>query len=281
MQIIIRMDDITPDMDWAKFERIRGILDKYNIKPLIGVVPDCRDELLHFNEPRDDFFEVIKGLMDNGWEVAQHGTYHVYETEDTGLLDINPFSEFAGLPYESQLEKIKTGQDILSGKGINTQIFMAPGHTYDENTLDALKALGFTALTDGLYDKPYIRNGIICVPCRLARIDRLTGIDTLCIHSNLMSDGEIDELETYIRSHTEDIISFSSLLAKNEVMDYSDKIKRAEKKVLEKRVSKGKIAESKRLAWYLSYTNHKNAKIKWLKRVAFLPLLLTNKYQGK
>ena len=40
MKIAVRMDDITPDMDWEKFEAFKTILDKYNIKPLLGIVPD-------------------------------------------------------------------------------------------------------------------------------------------------------------------------------------------------------------------------------------------------
>ncbi|MBO5623235.1 MAG: DUF2334 domain-containing protein, partial [Butyrivibrio sp.] len=42
MNITIRMDDITPDMDWDKFLRFKSLLDEHGIKPLIGVVPDNR-----------------------------------------------------------------------------------------------------------------------------------------------------------------------------------------------------------------------------------------------
>ncbi|MED9806067.1 MAG: DUF2334 domain-containing protein, partial [Lachnospiraceae bacterium] len=51
------MDDITPDMDWEKFEAFKTILDKYNIKPLLGIVPDCRDAHLHKTEDVPDFFD--------------------------------------------------------------------------------------------------------------------------------------------------------------------------------------------------------------------------------
>ncbi|MDE6984516.1 MAG: DUF2334 domain-containing protein, partial [Lachnospiraceae bacterium] len=39
MKISIRMDDITPDMDWAKFLRFKALCDRDQIKPLIGVLP--------------------------------------------------------------------------------------------------------------------------------------------------------------------------------------------------------------------------------------------------
>ena len=46
MKIAVRLDDITPDMDWQRFFRFKALLDQYQVKPLIGVVPDNRDENL-------------------------------------------------------------------------------------------------------------------------------------------------------------------------------------------------------------------------------------------
>ena len=46
MKITIRMDDITPGMDWKKFERFKAILDKHGGKPLVGVVPVNRAKRL-------------------------------------------------------------------------------------------------------------------------------------------------------------------------------------------------------------------------------------------
>ena len=46
MKIAVRLDDITPDMDWQRFYAFKTLLDKYQVKPLIGIVPDNRDENL-------------------------------------------------------------------------------------------------------------------------------------------------------------------------------------------------------------------------------------------
>ena len=35
MQVTIRLDDITPDMDWDKFHRFEVILDELGICPII------------------------------------------------------------------------------------------------------------------------------------------------------------------------------------------------------------------------------------------------------
>ena len=53
MNITVRLDDITPDMDWERFYKFKALLDQYQVKPLIGVVPDNRDELLKGNFRHD------------------------------------------------------------------------------------------------------------------------------------------------------------------------------------------------------------------------------------
>lgn len=55
IKIAIRMDDITPDMDWEKFHTFKEILDAHHICPLIGIVPDNRDENLAKEAPRAEF----------------------------------------------------------------------------------------------------------------------------------------------------------------------------------------------------------------------------------
>lgn len=44
MKIAIRMDDITADMNWKNFLALKELFDRHGICPLIGVVPDNRDE---------------------------------------------------------------------------------------------------------------------------------------------------------------------------------------------------------------------------------------------
>ena len=51
-------------------------------------------------------------------------------------------------------------------------------------------------------------------------------------------------------------------------------VRLAEKSILLVRKIKDRIANSKRLAWYMEKTNHKSSKVKWAKRMLCLPLLL-------
>ncbi|HEX3029179.1 MAG TPA: DUF2334 domain-containing protein [Clostridia bacterium] len=213
---LYRMDDITPDMNWERFWKLINLFKKYKVRPLLGVVPDNRDPNLSIEQSNEGFWETIKSLREEGSvEVAMHGYQHVYETKDGGLLKgfgFKPQSEFAGLPYETQYNKIKDGKEILTGKGIHTDVFMAPGHTFDEITLTVLKELGFKYVTDGIALYPFHRKGLTFVPQQIARPKNLPcGIITVCLHSNNTHDGYVKQIERHLSSGA-GFISFSQAI---------------------------------------------------------------------
>ena len=204
MKITIRMDDTTPDMDWGKFLRFKDILDKHGIKPLIGVVPDNRDFKLALNPVRADFWSYVKELQDSGWTVAMHGLNHLYTTKEAGLFPIGGKSEFAGLPYEKQEEMVRAGKQILQDKGISTDIFMAPSHSFDSNTLKALKKNGFTTITDGFGTEPFKSHGMVFYPISVKRSDSLKderdGLVTFVYHANTMDEKDFAKLAELLQT---------------------------------------------------------------------------------
>ncbi|HOO80135.1 MAG TPA: DUF2334 domain-containing protein, partial [Lachnospiraceae bacterium] len=72
-KIAIRIDDVTDDMDWEKFGRFEEILNRYHIKPLIGVIPKNQDETLCRNTKKEDYADWLKDRQKNGWFIAMHG----------------------------------------------------------------------------------------------------------------------------------------------------------------------------------------------------------------
>lgn len=221
MKIAIRMDDITPDMDWAKFMRFKALCDQYGVRPLIGVVPDNRDENLHITAPENapvrDFWQYIKQLETEGWCIAQHGVTHVYTTKRMGCFPLNRFSEFAGIRYEQQYDALKRGKDILKAHGIRTDCFMAPAHSYDRNTVKALKKLGFRRLTDGFGTAPYSRWGMVFYPISYRQGSALKkmekeGYTTFVVHVNTMNDRDFERYEQLFAAHGDSLVSFDALL---------------------------------------------------------------------
>ena len=214
MNITVRLDDITPDMDWERFYKFKALLDQYQVKPLIGVVPDNRDELLKGSEPPMDpepFFEYIRQLQKEGWTVAMHGYQHIYGTSKGGIFPLNHFSEFAGEPLEEQRKKIAAGRQILENYGVHTDIFMAPGHSYDQNTLTALKENGFSEMTDGFGDRPYLFHGMTFYPISflLSRtFQKKNGYSTMVVHTGTVSDQDLDHYRTYFQKEGVQWISY-------------------------------------------------------------------------
>lgn len=212
MQVTIRLDDITPDMDWSKFNRFESILDELGIKPIIGVVPKCMDDTLHIEDDNPAFWDEVRRLKDKGWVIAMHGFNHVYTTDKGGLFPLNHFSEFAGVDYDTQLEKITLGRNLLLEQGIETDIFMAPGHTFDGNTVKALKDNRFRAITDGFGKTPYKRDGVIYYPIAEKRSevfdDSKEGRTTLIYHLNTMTEDEINLVAVKLRQNKDKLVSF-------------------------------------------------------------------------
>ena len=215
MKIAVRLDDITPDMDWEKFRRLEKMLDENHIAPLIGIVPDNQDKNLMRNDSMKNFDEQIKKWEAKEWVLAMHGWKHIYTTKKGGLFPLNNFSEFAGVSKEKQREMIFDGKEKLQRMGVRTNIFMAPAHSFDKNTLICLKEAGFQYITDGFGDFPYEWKGLTFLPIAFQRskdIEKSEGYTTLVFHTNTMSEGEFASFEKVLKEHKNDFISYKEYL---------------------------------------------------------------------
>ena len=92
MKTAIRIDDISPAMDWEKFHAFRELLERYGVNPLIGVVPDNRDGNLNRGAENPEFWQYVKQLQESGWVVALHGYRHLYTEKKGGMFPLNGFS---------------------------------------------------------------------------------------------------------------------------------------------------------------------------------------------
>lgn len=214
----VRFDDVCPTMDRKQFKKAFSLMREYNIKPLIGVIPNNKDEEQQIDEENVDFWKFIKSLQEEGFSIAMHGLIHVYDNQSPKTIVCGKkHSEFAGHSYEVQYEKIKKGKEILNSHGVFTDVFFAPGHTYDKNTLKALYANGFRYLSDGLSAKPYIQNGIKCIPCRSFSKVKGNGIYVLVAHPNewnrLEKANRFQELKHFCVENQDFFVSFEKLKA--------------------------------------------------------------------
>lgn len=216
--ILVRFDDICPTMDWSQWKRAVEILDRHNIKPLLGVIPNCQDSDLMIDEPQKGFWGYIKELQAKGYTIAMHGYIHVYDTKVHGLVNETNHSEFAGHSYEEQYEKIRKGKEILNENGIFTEIFFAPAHSYDETTLRALAANGFKYVSDGKSCRPFMREGVLCIPCRSSGMPHIGkhGYYTAVFHAHEWTRPDkaegYDQLKELCETYSAEIVSFEDYI---------------------------------------------------------------------
>ena len=214
-KIVVRLDDICETMDLEKFQKMESLLDEYGIKPLIGVVPINKDVKLQVAPPNADFKELIARCMDKGWAVAMHGTYHLYDSKSFGLVTKRPRSEFAGKTVDLQRELLRIGKEQMMSYGIYTDIFFAPGHSYDSNTVNALRSEGFRYISDGRSFRHYRFKGVDFIPVRVFSDATIPhrGITTLCFHTNNMNNHSYETVREYFNMYKQLITSFED--AKN------------------------------------------------------------------
>jgi|GEM_PF-374324 len=204
---LFRLDDITPEMDWERFWALMRLFLRHSIKPLLGVVPDNRDPNLIRQSSRADFWEILRTLKNSdSIDIAQHGYQHIL-VHRPGAALIGPaygikkeVSEFAGDPFNDQIFRIREGLRIIKSNGLDTTTWMAPNHSYDRNTLKALRENKFTAVSDGVALFPYRSDGLIFIPQTSWRPRWMPlGVHTICIHTNSITPSEVKRLRIFMR----------------------------------------------------------------------------------
>src|SRR5215469_15120577 len=110
---LVRFDDICPTMNWDIWVRVEKVLLESGIRPILAVVPDNQDPKLHAAAPNSEFWARVRTWQARGWTIGLHGYQHLKATHDGGILNLNQWSEFSGLPFDEQKSKLQRAHDIL------------------------------------------------------------------------------------------------------------------------------------------------------------------------
>lgn len=201
---LIRLDDAAEYMDCAKWQRVEDILDSAHIVPLAGIIPNCLDTTFTSRYTKDEgFWAKSLRWQNKGWIIGLHGYTHVYNTRSGGINPVHDRSEFAGLPLSEQKEKIRAGYTILKSHSLEPQVFFAPSHTFDENTLEALKTeTPIRIICDTIANKIYYKNGFFFLPQQSGRCRTLPfKFTTIALHPNTMEENDFTALERFIHAN--------------------------------------------------------------------------------
>ena len=216
---ILRLDDACEKRNVERWDRIENLMDKHGVLPLVGVIPHCLDEKMQEYCADEFFWDRVNLWMKKGWSIAMHGYDHVYKNSNSGINPVNNRSEFAGLSLDEQKAKIRKGVAVMREHGINPIVFFAPSHTFDENTLVALKEESdIRIISDTPANKPYLKYGFTFVPQQSGRVRKLPfDTVTFCYHPNDMTDDDFSELERFLIENSTKFIPFPTRMVKRKM----------------------------------------------------------------
>lgn len=223
---IIRLDDACPTYKKYNWDFLELVLAEYNIKPIVAVIPNNKDKSLFFDKYDPDFWERVKLWEKKGWSIALHGYNHKYITNKSGLIPLNKKSEFAGLAIKKQCVKIEKSINIFNKFDININVWVAPSHTFDNNTLLALKKRSnINIISDGIALQPYYKYGFYWIPQQIWKFhNSFSGLYTVCLHPNLLDMKGLLRIKAQIIKYKDNIISLDSIPLRKESKRIIDRI---------------------------------------------------------
>lgn len=213
---LIRLDDACATMSVKQWTKIEEICDTYSIRPMVGIIPVNKDVCQQIDNVDSEFWNKVNNWKKKGWAIALHGYDHCFISE-AGMSGLNPLwarSEFAGVSLDLQKEKIRKGVAEFRAHGIDPKYFFAPAHTYDENTLTALREeSNIRIISDTIATKPYRKGDFIFIPqlgghCTEMKIP---GIWTFCLHPSAMTEENFAATEKFLKVHQNEMIGFEEL----------------------------------------------------------------------
>ena len=211
---LIRIDDFCPTMRWDLWHRYEEILVQNHVRPILAVIPDNQDSKLHQHAPDNKFWDYVRAWQERGWTIGLHGHQHLYSTKSRGMTGVQSYSEFAGLPFELQYEKLRKAVAIFEREKVNPDLWIAPNHTFDENTIKALVKLGVRTISDGFHLYPHVDSrGVFWIPQQLGDFHEMPwGLWTICIHLGDGAHADLGRFRKKIENFRHSIIGVPEVM---------------------------------------------------------------------
>jgi hypothetical protein len=213
---IVRLDDACPTMVPEPWAALETGLDALGICPLVAVIPECRDPKMMCAPADPGFWARVRRWQEKGWGIALHGLHHLYHPDPPGQRSLVPFKregEFVGVDVQKQREMMRQAWSIFDVQGIAPDFFIAPSHSFDLATLEALRAeTPIRRVSDGLSYKPFNWQGFAWYPQQLWHFrDMPFGLWTVNFHPNAMTSEDVDAAIIAVQDFADRIVAPASL----------------------------------------------------------------------
>ena len=197
---ILRLDDASSYFSKRKWMYVEQMLEEMDVIPIVGIVAKNKDpEIMH--DPYNPlFWDNVRRWEKKGWVLGLHGETHELKNSGKGLVPVNNYSEFEGLSLNEQCIKLRRAIKIWKENELQPNVWVAPAHSFDNNTLIALKKeTKIRIISDGFALFPYRYKDFLWIPQQLWRYRNFPiGIWTICIHPNLNTIEELKQIGAQI-----------------------------------------------------------------------------------
>ena len=227
---LIRLDDAAEYMDIPKWQKAVELINSFGVCPLIGVIPKCEDpDFVGKYEYNASFWDIARSWQEKGCIMALHGFKHTTKPAKGGLNPIHDRSEFVSLSLEEQKQKIRDGYNILIEQKIKPRVFFAPAHTFDKNTLLALKEeTPIRIISDTIANNVYKVDDFFFLPCQQGKCRSLPfKFVTISLHPNEMKENDFANLDSFLKTNASTCIkSFNDLPLLERSLSFYDRLLR-------------------------------------------------------
>ncbi len=201
---IVRLDDASVYQNMDNWLRLDEIFSKHNVRPIVGIIPDNKDPSIISNPLHEGFWDLARSWQERGWTIALHGLHHVFHKVKRSKL-IFPYydrSEFGGLTLADQKAKVSLGLQILKNHGLSPKVWMAPAHTFDRVTLQALiEESDIRIISDGVLDRAYSYRDFLFLPQQIWTLEKkYKGVWTICLHPETMASEDFQQVEGWFQN---------------------------------------------------------------------------------
>lgn len=201
---IIRLDDAHSQHDQEKWDRIESLLDKHQVRPIVAVIPDNKDEgITPKNGQNFDLWEKVRSWEAKGWKIAIHGLNHLLTPSSESILPTSIYSEFSGKSFEEQTAILEKAIDIFKKHGCTPNYFVAPCHGFDSTTLTSIKQASIPLVVSDLFGyRPITKDDIQYIPQQFWHPRSMPfGTWTICLHPSGLSEIEYSQLDLFLSKH--------------------------------------------------------------------------------
>lgn len=208
-QYLLRIDDVCPTVHHESWAQLVLLIREFGIQPILAVVPQNEDPHLQQSPEDPQVWEELCAMQAAGAAIGLHGLNHLCTSRGKSLIPMHREVEFTGLAVEAQRARLRTGIEILRGKGLEPRLWVAPRHGFDRNTLKALQAEGIEWLSDGMARVPFVRGGVRWIPQQLwGPVNKAAGVWTICLHPGPALCNQLEEINVFVKRNRAQFTSF-------------------------------------------------------------------------